>query len=554
MSDEKFSPQLLRSVLQSQGIDMDSEGGSSTHSKQPDGPPSGRLTAFERREALRQLTAMISRFRSSSGNAAEVVAFRLEKLPQILRLLAELVAETRGSSANREQKKKVLHVAAAMLRRMLHMPDATHYRVLGLYNGATPEQIEEHYQLLHTLFWFDETIDPQRKSRLRISEAYTTLKDPESRYRYDEDLAWLEQQALRSVTSGGSNGWWGVAVALLLGVLGGVAAYLYWDRQHPQTVASPTRPPEQMQMAERGATEMYSPGESTAPDPQPLSQEEPSAGEGRSALQHEDVAIPSPEASTALEPPATEAKTGRASLPTDKRVAAKARRSPAGEASPVLPRKKARQKRESSAVGRGEVVPSPTPATTRAKHRPTVPTRLPRVTDVSGREFTEVVPRSRPSPHAAKGVETVRSIPQSTVTLLDTSPISAGKPKQAPTMVVIGSPSLSLDHLSKEQVQAIFLGRADRLPTGEPVTLVSGRGGSLLKEQFYREVIGKTPRQLKIHWAKIRFQGRQHPPQFLTDDEEVKERVARSPGVIGIIKSTMVDDSVKVLLRPRLSK
>lgn len=126
----------------------------------------------------------------------------------------------------------MLHVAAAMLRRMLHMPDANHYRVLGLNNGATSTQIAEHCQLLHELYWFDETIDPQRKSRLRISEAYTALKDPESRHRYDEELAQFEQGPLHSVVGGGKNGLWRVvaaAVALPL-ILGLVGAIFYFDK------------------------------------------------------------------------------------------------------------------------------------------------------------------------------------------------------------------------------------------------------------------------------------------------------------------------------------
>ncbi len=147
-------------------------------------PPSYLLTntlnKFERNEALKQLASQISEVCSSSGRSDELMSFQLEKLPNILQLLAELAIEAKTSDIKKEEKNKILHVSAAMLRRMLHMPEASHYRVLGLDSKADSAQIVEHYQLLHELFWFDVTIDPQQKSRLQIFEAYTILSDSES--------------------------------------------------------------------------------------------------------------------------------------------------------------------------------------------------------------------------------------------------------------------------------------------------------------------------------------------------------------------------------------
>jgi len=117
-------------------------------------------------------------------------------------------------------------------------------------------------------------------------------------------------------------------------------------------------------------------------------------------------------------------------------------------------------------------------------------------------------------------------------------------------MVVIGSPSLRVNVLKKEQVRDIFLGREPRLPNGERVTLFAPQENSSAMVKFYRDVLGKSPRQLRIHWAKIRFQGRYHPLEQVADDMMVRERVARSGNAIGIVRSTAVDDSVKVLFDP----
>lgn len=119
-----------------------------------------------------------------------------------------------------------------------------------------------------------------------------------------------------------------------------------------------------------------------------------------------------------------------------------------------------------------------------------------------------------------------------------------------PVMVVIGSPGLSVNSLTREQVRAIFLGKTTRLPSGELVTAVAQNGNSSVEEMFYQDIIGKTPRQFKIHWTKIRFQGKQHPPEFLANDAAVRDRVAHSSGVIGLITNTAADSSVKILLVP----
>jgi len=167
MSTEKFSPRLLKSILEAEGIDT-----SELHDNAADGSGERssirKLSFLERKRALKALAMLIAQFRAGSD---ELFSFPLENLHEVLRLLAELAAEAKQQGGNQEEKRKALHAAAAMLRRMLHMPDATHYRVLGLEKDATPAQISEHYRLLHELFWFDEAIDPQRKSRLRLSEA-----------------------------------------------------------------------------------------------------------------------------------------------------------------------------------------------------------------------------------------------------------------------------------------------------------------------------------------------------------------------------------------------
>src|SRR3569832_1989120 len=73
--------------------------------------------------------------------------------------------------------------------------------------------------------------------------------------------------------------------------------------------------------------------------------------------------------------------------------------------------------------------------------------------------------------------------------------------------VVIGNPSLSVSQLNAQQVSDFFLGRASTLPDGSAVTIVDHQDGEPIKEDFYKNVVGKSPSQLKSYWAKLVFFG-----------------------------------------------
>lgn len=116
--------------------------------------------------------------------------------------------------------------------------------------------------------------------------------------------------------------------------------------------------------------------------------------------------------------------------------------------------------------------------------------------------------------------------------------------------VVIGHPGLSVSQLNVQQVSDLFLGKASKLPDGTAVKAVDHQDGEPIKEEFYKNVVGKTPSQLKAYWAKIVFTGEGAPPKSYAGDQAVKQQVANTPGTIGYIDDSAVDGSVKILLKP----
>ena len=101
--------------------------------------------------------------------------------------------------------------------------------------------------------------------------------------------------------------------------------------------------------------------------------------------------------------------------------------------------------------------------------------------------------------------------------------------------------------LNANQVADIFLGKSNRFPDGtvaEPIDLAED---SPLRERFYTSFTGKSPAQLKAHWAKIIFTGRGQPPRQAASGAEAKKLVAENPNAIGYIDASQVDASLRVL-------
>ncbi len=117
---------------------------------------------------------------------------------------------------------------------------------------------------------------------------------------------------------------------------------------------------------------------------------------------------------------------------------------------------------------------------------------------------------------------------------------------QAGDVVVIGNKangqSVDLAFVTK-----VYTGTTSAWPDGSALTPLDHadegvRGGMA-------GMLGKTAASLKSTWATLMFAGKGTPPKVPGGDAEVKAAVAANKGAIGYIKTTAVDDSIKVLVK-----
>ena len=118
---------------------------------------------------------------------------------------------------------------------------------------------------------------------------------------------------------------------------------------------------------------------------------------------------------------------------------------------------------------------------------------------------------------------------------------------QAQEVVAVVSSKSPVTALDSAQVADIFLGKTTRFPDGSPATPIDLNEESALRERFYTQYTGKSPAQVKAHWAKIIFTGRGQPPRQALSTAEAKKLIAENPNAIGYIDASQVDNSVRVL-------
>jgi ABC-type phosphate transport system substrate-binding protein len=124
---------------------------------------------------------------------------------------------------------------------------------------------------------------------------------------------------------------------------------------------------------------------------------------------------------------------------------------------------------------------------------------------------------------------------------------AAAVPAHAQEVVPVVSSRSPITSLSPAQVADIFLGKTTRFPDGSQAVPIDQGEESTARERFYAQYTGKSPAQVKAHWAKIIFTGRGQPPRQAASGVEAKKLVADNPYAIGYIEASQVDNTVRVL-------
>ena len=114
-------------------------------------------------------------------------------------------------------------------------------------------------------------------------------------------------------------------------------------------------------------------------------------------------------------------------------------------------------------------------------------------------------------------------------------------------LVVVANPKSGIDKMSREEVVFVFMGRWRQLPSGIAAQPVDSPTDSPERTAFYRQLVNKSPSEIKAYWSRLIFSGGSRPPVVPDSREEQARILASTPGAIGYLERSAVDSRVKIV-------
>ena len=101
--------------------------------------------------------------------------------------------------------------------------------------------------------------------------------------------------------------------------------------------------------------------------------------------------------------------------------------------------------------------------------------------------------------------------------------------------------------IKRRTLRAIYSMRTQSWPNGDRLTVFVLADDEVLHEEFCQQVLGVLPYQLRKSWDRLIFSGRAGAPIKVQNLDEMKAKVAETPGAIGYITQNYIDESIVVL-------
>jgi hypothetical protein len=120
-------------------------------------------------------------------------------------------------------------------------------------------------------------------------------------------------------------------------------------------------------------------------------------------------------------------------------------------------------------------------------------------------------------------------------------------PAQA-SPVLIGNPQ-NAGAVDREAARKLLLGETLFWPSGAAVEVFEVRSDEPAVEAGYLELTHKTLAQVRAQWNRLVFAGKADPPVRVGTSTEAKQAVARRADAIAIVDASVVDATVRVLLK-----
>lgn len=114
----------------------------------------------------------------------------------------------------------------------------------------------------------------------------------------------------------------------------------------------------------------------------------------------------------------------------------------------------------------------------------------------------------------------------------------------APFQLITNQENVDNSAINRRMLRAMYSMRTQSWPNGKRLTVFVLPDNAALHQSFCRRMLGVLPHHLRRNWDRLIFSGRTSAPIEVASIEEMKKRVAATPGAIGYITQADLDDSI----------
>lgn len=112
---------------------------------------------------------------------------------------------------------------------------------------------------------------------------------------------------------------------------------------------------------------------------------------------------------------------------------------------------------------------------------------------------------------------------------------------------VITHPSTDVSYLSKNLLRSVFSMRLRSWQDGVPIRVFVLPDDAPLHSIFAKKKLNVFPYQLRSAWDRLVYSGTGQAPLVVHSEEEMREKIATTPGSIGYLNENKIDGSVQIV-------
>jgi len=115
-------------------------------------------------------------------------------------------------------------------------------------------------------------------------------------------------------------------------------------------------------------------------------------------------------------------------------------------------------------------------------------------------------------------------------------------------IAIVVNPNLDIDSIDVSEVRNLYLGERRAFPNGIHAVPINHTVGSPDRKVFYSSVLSMGEDTVQRLWKRKMAVGTYFEPEEVSSYKELLNEIANTPGSIGYIDASEVNDSVKVVL------